>query len=131
MTDFEEVVKRAWDLECPNSDPVQIWQCKIRNLRRKIKGWNRNREVEIRKIKKCLVSESDNLDLVAEYRPLSDSENVRKKEVSLKLEQIYKNEEIKARQRAREKRLNRDIKILPICLLKQIREEGDFFLGRW
>jgi hypothetical protein len=31
---------------------VQIWQCKIRNLRRKNKGWNRNRGAEMRKSKK-------------------------------------------------------------------------------
>jgi hypothetical protein len=31
------------------NNPVGIWQCKIRNLRKKIKGWNRNREAKLRK----------------------------------------------------------------------------------
>jgi hypothetical protein len=31
------------------SDPVQVWQFKIRTLRKKIKGWSRNREVELKK----------------------------------------------------------------------------------
>jgi hypothetical protein len=67
-----EVFKQAWDIKCHEEDPVQIWQCKIRNLRRKIKGWNKNREAEIKRDKKELISEGDKLDLLAEGRPLSD-----------------------------------------------------------
>jgi hypothetical protein len=43
------VVQNAWDIECSMSDPVSIWQFKIRNLRRKVKRWSRNREVELKK----------------------------------------------------------------------------------
>jgi hypothetical protein len=82
---------------------VQIWQCKIRNLRRKINGWNRNREAEIRRSKNKLINESDAIDLLSEKRPLSDLENDRKKEISIKLEQIWRIEQIKERQRAKEK----------------------------
>jgi hypothetical protein len=81
---------------------VQIWQCKIRNLRRKINGWNRNREAEIRRSKNKLINESDAIDLLSEKRPLSDLENDRK-EISIKLEQIWRIEQIKERQRAKEK----------------------------
>jgi hypothetical protein len=56
-------------------------------LRRKIKGWNKNREVEIRKEKRDLISEEeDELDLLAESRILSDLEHGRRKEISLKLD---------------------------------------------
>lgn len=82
---------------------MQIWQCKIRNLRRKINGWNRNREAEIRRSKNKLINESDAIDLLSEKRPLSDLENDRKKEISIKLEQIWRIEQIKERQRAKEK----------------------------
>jgi hypothetical protein len=57
MPEFGDVVKKAWDIKCHEADPVQIWQWKIRNLRRKIKGWNKNREAEIRRNKKELISE--------------------------------------------------------------------------
>jgi hypothetical protein len=50
--DFAEVVKKSWNIECPASNPVQVWQVKIRNLRWKIKGWSRNREAEMKKKKK-------------------------------------------------------------------------------
>jgi hypothetical protein len=31
-------VKRWWDIDCSFSDPIDRWQYKMRNLRRKIKG---------------------------------------------------------------------------------------------
>jgi hypothetical protein len=80
MPDFTKVVEKAWDLKCPSSDPVQIWQCKIRNLRSKIRGWNRNRKAEIRKSKVCHLRESDALDLDVGSRPLSVVEIDRKKD---------------------------------------------------
>jgi hypothetical protein len=43
MGDFPNVVQKAWDIECPLPDPVSIWQFKIRNLRRKVKGWSKKR----------------------------------------------------------------------------------------
>jgi hypothetical protein len=49
MGEFSEVVQKAWDIECSVSDPVSILQFKIRNLRRKVKGWGKNREVELKK----------------------------------------------------------------------------------
>lgn len=72
-------------------------------MRRKINGWNRNREAEIRRSKNKLINESDAIDLLSEKRPLSDLENDRKKEISIKLEQIWRIEQIKERQRAKEK----------------------------
>jgi hypothetical protein len=33
---FEEVVMKAWDIRCPSPEPLDIWQFKIRNLRKKI-----------------------------------------------------------------------------------------------
>jgi hypothetical protein len=58
MGEFLEVVQNAWDIECSMSDPVSIWQFKIRNLRRKVKRWSRNREAELKKNtnKSCCLS---------------------------------------------------------------------------
>jgi hypothetical protein len=124
MPDFAEVVEKAWDLKCPNSDPVQIWQCKIRNLRRKNKGWNRNRGAEMRKSKNSLMQEKDILEANAESRPLSEAENDRRKEVSLKFEQFWRIEEIKEDKGLERERLKREIEILLIFLLRLIKGEG-------
>jgi hypothetical protein len=64
-----------------------VWQFKIRTLRKKVKGWSRNRDVELRKGKEKLMSELDVLDLIAEHQNLTDTQRERRKELSLKLEQ--------------------------------------------
>jgi hypothetical protein len=32
---FEDLDKKTWDIQCPFSDPIDIWQFKIRTLRKK------------------------------------------------------------------------------------------------
>jgi hypothetical protein len=71
-------------------------------LRRKIKGWSRNREAEIRKCKHELFIELDVLDALAESQSLSHDELTRRKDLSLKLDRIWMMEEIKAWQRSRD-----------------------------
>jgi hypothetical protein len=63
----------------------------------------------MRRSKKELVSEGDATDLLSEKGPLSEMENDRK-EISLMLEQIWRIEESKARQRAREKDIKEEDK---------------------
>jgi hypothetical protein len=50
--DFEDMVKRCWNIDCPHSKPIDRWQFKMRNLRKKIKEWSRNVDAELRK-KRC------------------------------------------------------------------------------
>jgi hypothetical protein len=38
MGDFADLLKRTWDIECPSSDPMEIWQFKIRLLRKRSRG---------------------------------------------------------------------------------------------
>jgi hypothetical protein len=35
MKGFSEVVKAVWLVDCPSKEPMDIWQFKIRNLRKK------------------------------------------------------------------------------------------------
>jgi hypothetical protein len=87
-------------------DPVSVWQFKIRNLGRKVRGWSRNRDSKIRKNRHELIKELDELDLLAEHQNLSEEEQEMRKELSLKLDKSWRIEETKAWQRARD----RDIK---------------------
>jgi hypothetical protein len=48
--EFAHLVKKVWDTECPYSEPVEVWQFKMRSLRKKVKGWSRNLEAEMKKI---------------------------------------------------------------------------------
>jgi hypothetical protein len=103
MEEFPNVVQKAYDIDCPESDPVSVWQCKVRNVRRKVKGWSKNREAELRKCNQDLVVELDGLDLKAEHQILTEEEYEQRKELCFKLDRIWKMEETKAWQRSRER----------------------------
>jgi hypothetical protein len=106
MDDFKELVKKVWDSKCPTFDPIDTWQFKIILLRRKAKGWSINRDLDIRKEKASIMSELDELDLLVEHQSFTSSEMERRKILKEKLELTWRIEEIKAKQRSRE----RDIK---------------------
>jgi hypothetical protein len=91
------VVKKAWDIECLCSDPVSVWQFKIRNVIIKTKGWCRNIETEVKRNKTDLMLELDALDGLSEQQTLTVEEKSRRKDLILKLDMIRKIEEIKAR----------------------------------
>ena len=39
---FREVVHKAWTTKCPHKKAIDVWQFKIRNSRKAIKGWVAN-----------------------------------------------------------------------------------------
>jgi hypothetical protein len=47
--DFKELVFKVWNTACAFTNPLDIWQFKIRLLRKKAKGWSWNRNAEIKK----------------------------------------------------------------------------------
>jgi hypothetical protein len=96
------VVKKAWGTECPVNDPVEVWQFKIRLLRRKLKGWSKNVGAEVKKNKTKLLEEVDALDLLAEIQALTEQEKTRRKTICSELDFMWRLEEIQARQRSRE-----------------------------
>jgi hypothetical protein len=93
---------------------VAVWQFKIRNLRRKEKGWSRNREAEIKRSKADLVQELDALDMLAEQQPLSEEEKMRRKELLLKLIKYGEWKILKLDKGQEIEKLNRVIEILYI-----------------
>jgi hypothetical protein len=103
MEDFVDLVKRVWETKSNCDDPMEVWQFKIRLLRKKVKRWSRNRYVELKKSRCDIISELDSLDRLAEQQNLTDFEGARRKELSIKLELIWKVEEIKATHRSRDR----------------------------
>jgi hypothetical protein len=102
---FHDFVKKTWNSVCPSSDPIEVWQFKIRLLRRKLKGWNRNVEAEMKRKKKALISEIDSWDKLAEHEPLTNDERDNRKVAWSELSKISSIEKIKARQRSREREI--------------------------
>jgi hypothetical protein len=86
-TDFKEVVHKAWNTECIFSDPIEIWQFKIRTLRKKLKGWAKNMNAEIRKAKSEFLKEFEVLDMKYEDKVTVDENKM--------LEASFTEEEIK------------------------------------
>lgn len=88
QSDFAELVNSCWNRAFSGS-PIEIWQCKIRNLRKKIKGWSINVEAAIRKKKYEKLEEFDVLDKMQESQCVSQVQNVRLEELSRELNAIW------------------------------------------
>lgn len=72
----------------------------MRNLRKRIKGWSANIDADRKMNKKKILRELDDLDKKAESNQCSREEVERKRELRERMDQIWKIEEIKARQRS-------------------------------
>jgi hypothetical protein len=103
--DFKDLVMKIWNTPCVFSDPLDIWQFKVRLIRKKVKGWALNVNGEIRKMKQELLKELDMLDTKLEKEGLQPGEKIRMKKISEDIEAIWRMEEIKAKQRSRDRNI--------------------------
>jgi hypothetical protein len=67
---------------------MAVWQFKIRTLRKKIKGWNRNREAEMKREKAKIMRDLDEIHKLADETSLSPVDRERRKELSKNIEQM-------------------------------------------
>jgi hypothetical protein len=75
----------------------------VRRFRKWSKGWSKNIESERINPKKDLMEEYDSLDIKAETEELSPLEKARLKNIYAEMHNLWLKEEIKAKQRSRDK----------------------------
>jgi hypothetical protein len=100
-----EVVKEAWSAQCPMNGAMDVWQYRIRTFRRLLRGWTSNIVAELNKQKQSVTAEFNWLDMEAESRNLEEWEKERMKILGRELERIWAIEEIKMRQRSRDRNI--------------------------
>jgi hypothetical protein len=100
---FSKIVHKAWTTPCNESKSIDVWQFKMRTLRRMVRGWAMNEIAQRNKSKVELTLEYNLLDLERETKDLSSSELERLHIIEENLDKIWALEEIKARQRSRDR----------------------------
>ena len=96
-------MKAQWEAPTRGGSPIEIWQNKIRYLRRYLKGWAKNMSGKYKKEKERLLVIIDELDIKSETCPLSESERVRLREANDCISKLRRDEETKWAQRAKVK----------------------------
>jgi hypothetical protein len=86
--DFKDIVAKALGLECKLTGPMNIWQFRIMDFRRLVKGWANNVIAEMNKYKQAIAAEFNFLDMEAESRILENEENLRLKFLAKELDHI-------------------------------------------
>jgi hypothetical protein len=79
--EFQNLVAEVWNTQFHCANLLYMWQTKLKLLRRKIKGWSKNVNGEIRKHKRELLEEFDILDIFSEENLLSPAEKDRMDEI--------------------------------------------------
>jgi hypothetical protein len=102
---FKEVVKKVWDTPCHEPTSIDRWQFRVKTFRRLARGWAANEIAAMNKRKVELATEYNQLDEEAEVRGFPGHKLNRLKEVADELDAIWSLEEIKARQRYRDRNI--------------------------
>lgn len=101
--DFKPLIEKVWNESTKGSSAIEIWQEKIRKLRKVTRGRSRIVEAELRKVKGELMSEFDALDIKSETSELSEDEQNRFKQICAEIQNLWLKDEVKAKQRSRDR----------------------------
>ena len=96
---FKNQVRTIWERLVAGSSPIQRWNNKLRALRRHLSGWARNTAGLLKKEKLRLSSIIDDLEAIAEIRPLTTQEIEYKSQSNATLAGTLREEELKWYQR--------------------------------
>jgi hypothetical protein len=98
---FHEKVLEVWQCEVKGSSSIEIWQNKIRSLRRYLRGWAKNMNGSYKKEKDDTLQKMEQLDKKAKMTMLSPQELDVKHCLKMRLMQLLREEEIKWYQRSK------------------------------
>ena len=87
------------------TNSLDRWQFKVRTFRRLARGWATNRVALLNKEKAELADIYNYLDCLSDDRMLSPGEHRKMKEIAKDLEKIWALDEIKSRQRSRDRNI--------------------------
>lgn len=100
---FNKMVEKVWEQPCQATNSLDVWQFRIRTLRRMARGWAANEVASMNRGKVELALEYNNLEKEMESRALTELELIRFRKVAKDLDNIWALEEIKAKQRSRDR----------------------------
>jgi hypothetical protein len=98
---FSDMIKFIWDKPVAGNSPIQRWNNKMRSMRRYLGGWSKHMTGQLKKEKLSLSSTIDDLEAIAEVRPLTTHEIDLKSQLNAKLAGLLREEELKWYQRSK------------------------------
>jgi mannosylglycoprotein endo-beta-mannosidase len=98
---FLDMVKNVWDRPVTGQTPIERWNHKMRALRKHLSGWARHITGILKQEKRKLSLIIDDLEALAEVRPLSVSEIELKSQSNAQIASLLREEELKWYQRSK------------------------------
>lgn len=83
------IVEKAWDCPCSLTNPIDIWQYRVRTFRRLARGWAANTVAAQNKRKTEIAEEYNRLDVMSEHIELNQEDRQRMRELTKELDKLW------------------------------------------